>query len=231
MTDVSLPLWEKRMDCVARFMLLGNMRVVAEQANVSYDTLMEWKKSEWWPDMVEQIRRQKTNKRNESITKVVEQSLDIMQDRLENGDPFFNQKTGKIEYKPVGVRDVTTIASNLLQRQIQLEELSQKSEVKTDTVQETLSMLAKEFQKWNKKTPETIDVEDAVVIEKPLHHLQKYQIQKRKEANSLHDQRQEKLQEGGGPLHEQTLSNQETSGTEQGSSLDGEGWEGTQGGR
>lgn len=182
--------WEKRMECVSRYMLLGNMRVVSEQTGVGYDTLIEWKKSDWWPDLVEQLRRQKKAKTSDSITKIVEQSLDIMQDRLENGDPFFNQKTGKVEYKPVSVKDATTIASSLLQRQLQLEELAQKHEVQADTVQETLSLLAKEFKKWNKSSSTEV-IEDAVYA-----------------------QREAGLQEGGGSVHQQALSNQETSRAE-----------------
>ena len=226
LTDVS---WEKRLDCVARYMLLGNMRIVSEQTGVHYVTLSEWKRSEWWPEMVEQLRRQKKQKTSDSITKVVEQSLEIMQDRLENGDPFFNQKTGKIEYKPVGVRDVTTIASSLLQRQIQLDELAEKNAVKTDTVQETLATLAKEFQKWNKKTPEIVDVEAVEVVEKPPWRLRQYMKQYRteKDDNAIHDQREARLQEGSGPLHEQAFCNQETCGAEQGPSDDGESREGT----
>ena len=54
--------WEKRMDVVAKYMLLGNMRAVSEQTGVNYATLMDWKKSDWWPDMVDQIRRQKKTK-------------------------------------------------------------------------------------------------------------------------------------------------------------------------
>ena len=148
-----------------------------------------------------------------------------MQDRLDNGDPFFNQKTGKVEYKPVGIRDVTTIASSLLQRQIQLEEVAQRSEVKTDTVQETLSLLAKEFQKWNKSTPEVIDVEDAVVLDPRLKNLK--QFQPKREEHAIHDQRKTRLQEGGCEIYIPPLSNPEASGTEQGTSNDGESREST----
>ncbi len=142
--------WDKRMDAVARYMLLGNMRVVSEQVGVTYNTLVEWKRSSWWPEMVETIRRQKKGKTNQSITKIIEQSLDVIEDRLENGDFIMNNKTGEIVRKPVGVREATTIAHQLLQRQTAIEELENKMSRSEDTVQETLSLLAKEFQKWNK---------------------------------------------------------------------------------
>lgn len=183
--------WEKRMDVVAKYMLLGNMRVVSEQTGVNYATLMDWKKSDWWPDMVDQIRRQKKTKTSDSITKIIEGSLEVLQDRLENGDWVLNNKTGEIIRKPVGVKDAATIANQLMQRQLQLEDLIERNSKSSDTVQETLVALATEFAKWQKKNKkEIIDVEDA---------------------NALYDQRKTGLQEGSGEVYIPSGSSEETS--------------------
>lgn len=161
--------WDKKMEVVARYMLLGNLRVVSEQCGVHYGTLLDWKKSDWWPDMVEQIRRQKRGKTNQSITKLIEQSLEVMEDRLENGDYVMNNKTGQIVRKPVGVKEATTIAHQLLQRQQAIDELEAKLSKNEDTVQETLSLLAREFQKWNKtKKNDASDIEFVEVVEGAL---------------------------------------------------------------
>jgi hypothetical protein len=159
------------MEVVGRYMLLGNMRVVSEQTKVPYNTLVEWKRSSWWPELAEQIRRQKKGKTNESITKLIEQSLDVMADRLEHGDYILNNKTGKIERKPVGVREATTIAHQLLQRQTAIEELEAKLSRSEDTVQETLGLLAKEFQKWNKKKTNELasDIPFVEIVDNALH--------------------------------------------------------------
>ena len=158
--------WEKRMDVVSRYMLLGNMRVVSEQTGVAYATLAEWKRQDWWPDMVDQIRRQKKSKTNEHITKILNTSFEVLQDRLENGDWVLNNKTGQIVRKPVGVKDATTIANQLMQRQIQIEDLIERNSQNQDNVQDTLKALATEFIKWQKKSKrETIDVEDATIVE------------------------------------------------------------------
>jgi len=158
--------WEKRMEVVSRYMLLGNIRVVSEQTGVQYSTIVEWKKQDWWQDMVDQIRRQKKTKTSESITKIVESSLDVLQDRLENGDWVLNNKTGEIVRKPVGAKEAIVIANQLMQRQIQLEDLIERSSKSEDNAQETLKLLFNEFSKWQKKkTPEIIDVTDAVVVE------------------------------------------------------------------
>lgn len=205
--------WSKRMEVVARFMLLGNMRLVSEQMNISYNTLMAWKNSDWWPEMVDQLKRQKQSKTNENITRLIEQSLEVMQDRLDNGDFVFDQKTGQVVRKPVNVRDATQIATNLLQRQQVQEEFEQKLSSKSATVQETLAMIAQELKKHKQNTG---PIEDAKIV------------LLEKNDNALHDQRETRLQKGSGEVYEPSGSNQETGGTEQSSSHDGEGRESTQ---
>lgn len=151
--------WSEKMEAVARHMLLGNMRVVSEQLSIPYDTLMEWKRSEWWPEMVDQLRRQKKQKTSDNLTKIIENSIEIVQERLEHGDWVWDQKTGEAKRKPVGVRDAANIANSLLQRQNDLEEFTNRPQ-NTESVKETLDQLAKEFAKWNrinnKKNAETI---------------------------------------------------------------------------
>ena len=166
--------WDKRLEVVSRYMLLGNLRLISEQTGVSYDTLCDWKKSEWWPETVAQIKREKKNKTNDSLTKIIEQSLEVMTDRLEHGDFIMNNKTGEIVRKPVGVKEATAITSQLLQRQLQIEEMMERTERSTDTVNETLALLAREFQKWNKKLPQAEVVD--VVAKEPT--------------SAIHDQRQ-----------------------------------------
>lgn len=218
--------WEKRMEVVARYMLLGNMRVVSEQTGVNYPLLCQWKNSDWWPELVQQVKRQKQNKTNDSIVKLIEQSLDVMQDRLDNGDFVFDQKTGEVVRKPVSVRDATTIATSLLQRQQVAEEMESRMASTSATVQETLSLLAAEFKKYT-KTPVLQDVTEAVVVEAPPSKVTALHAGRDKwiaNKNALHDQRKEGLQEGSSTLHEQAGSSQETSGTEQSPQNDAKGW-------
>jgi hypothetical protein len=198
--------WEKKMEVVSRYMLLGNMRVVSEQTGVAYATLVDWKKSDWWPELVDQLRRQKKGKTNESITKLIEQSMEVMQDRLENGDFILNNKTGQIVRKPVGVKEATTIATQLLQRQAVIEQMEQKLTADKDTVADTLTLLAKEFQKWNRTNKNAAEeIPFVEVVDR-----------------ALYDKRQTGLQEGSGEVHEPAGSNSETSGAEQSPSNNGE---------
>ena len=140
---------EKTKAC-SLWMLLGNMRIVSEKTDIPYETLSDWKNTEWWSALVDEIRASKKAKRSNSLDVAVETSLEVIQDRLENGDFILNNKTGEIQRKPVSLRDVSTITNNLLSRQLQMEELQEKVQNKESTVKETLEMLAKEFQKFNR---------------------------------------------------------------------------------
>lgn len=169
--------WDKKLEVAALYMLLGNMRVVSEKMDVPYDTLCDWKRSDWWPELIQQIKRQRKNKTNQSLTKLIEQSLEVMEDRLTNGDFILNNKTGEIMRKPVGVKEATAIATSLLQRQIQIEDLENKFENKNESVQDVLATIAKEFQKLTNKNKEVIDI--------PFKEVD----------NAIHDKREEGLQE------------------------------------
>lgn len=198
--------WSVKTEVVTRYMSVGNMRLISEVMNIPYNTLVDWKKEPWWADLVEEVRKAKRSKTNNKITRIIEDSLELIEDRLANGDFILNNKTGQIERKPVPLRDVANVTNQLLTRQLQLEELSDKMEQRSETVQETLKLLAKEFSKWqriqNKSNSTTVEV---------------------KENNlALHDQWETRLQEGSGEVYEQTFGSEEEGGAEQSSSYDGE---------
>jgi hypothetical protein len=182
--------WQKKVEVVTKYMSLGNMRLVSELCSVPYETLYDWRKQDWWKQLVEEIRVAKKAKTNQKLTDIIDISLEIVADRLENGDFVLNQKTGQVERKPVSVRDASTITNNLLTRQIQMEEMASKADVQRDTIQETLKILAKEFSKWNNKS-----------AAKPVIDVNFKEV-----TNAVHDEREEGLQEGSSEVYEQTGS-------------------------
>jgi hypothetical protein len=143
--------WSDKTKAVQLYMLNGNMRIVSETTDIPYSTLQEWKSSDWWGQVVEEFRAAKRAKTGIKLSNIIETSLEVVQDRLQNGDFILNNKTGKIERRPVSLRDASTVTNNLLTRQLQMEEIADKVENSKVTVQETLTMLAKEFQKMNKQ--------------------------------------------------------------------------------
>jgi hypothetical protein len=132
-------------------MLTGNMRAVSDQLNINADTLYAWRKSEWWPTLVAEIRATQRAKTGQKLTDIIGSSLEVINDRLENGDIVMNNKTGELVRRPVSLKDAATVTNNLMTRQLQMEEIADKLENTSVSVNETLKLLANEFQKWSKK--------------------------------------------------------------------------------
>lgn len=187
--------WSDKTKVVQHYMLNGNLKLASEVFNISYDTLSSWKKSEWWGQLVEELRASAKAKRGTKLSSIIDTSLELIQDRLENGDWIYDNKTGKPVRRPVSLRDVTQVTNNLIEKQLKMEEMADRLDTNKNTVQETLAILAKEFQKLNrnKQNKEAIDVNFKELD------------------NAVHEEREEGLQTGSSSLHLETRSEKEES--------------------
>jgi len=198
MSSVTAYQWSDKIKAVQLFMLNGNMRTVSEALGIPYTVLSDWKRSAWWPQAVEELRQARKAKLGTTLGHIIDTSLEVIQDRLENGDFVLNNKTGVMERRKVSLRDAAQVTNNLLTRQIQMEELADKLEHNKDTVQETLKLLANEFQKMTRKisTSEVVD------------------IQFKEKSDAVDDKRETRLQKGSSEVYEQAGSEEEEGGAE-----------------
>lgn len=187
--------WSDKTKAVQLYMLNGNMKLVSELTNISYDTLCDWKKTEWWATVVEELRAAAKAKRGTKLSTIIDTSLELVQDRLENGDWIYDQKTGKLVRKPVSLKDVTQVTNNLMDKQIKMEELADRLDNNKATVQETLAMLAKEFQKLNRNKQKAVATD----------------IDFKETTSAVYEEREEGLQTGSSVVHLKTRSQEETS--------------------
>lgn len=198
---------EKKIEVVSQYLVLGNMKLVAATTGVSHDLIRQWKGQPWWKELESEIRQTQNIEMDTKLSKIVDKSLDAVMDRLDNGDFFYDQKTGQIKRKPVAMRDAARVTTDMIsKRELLRHGVDERKETTQIAVAEQLKMLAAEFAKWNNtKKPEPIvleEVEDAV-----------------------YEEREARLQEGISPVRQPTGEHQEEDGEEQGPSIDGEGRE------
>ncbi len=160
--------WEKKYEVVTQMLALGNQRLVAEISKVPYNTISAWKKQEWWDELVQQIKYEKTVALDSKLSKIIDKSLSVVEDRLENGEMVFDRKTQEFVRRPVVLKDASKAANDLLARQAIVRKSSEESSKETETMQETLGKLADEFAKFTKtlkksveKEPKPSDVKEA----------------------------------------------------------------------
>jgi hypothetical protein len=159
--------WAAKSNAAALYMATGNMRLVSETQEIPYPTLMQWKKADWWPQLIDELRLIKKAKGAAKLDKVLQLGVEVISDRLENGDFILNNKTGQVVRKPVSLRDATQVTNAMMTRQLQMEELAAKMENRDNSMADTLTLLAKEFQKWNRMgAASTINI-----TQKPLDYV------------------------------------------------------------
>lgn len=209
---------EKKIEAVTTWLALGNLRHVAAVTGVSYGMIKQWRIQPWWKDVEAEIIASRRIQSANKLSKIVDKSLDVIDDRLDNGDFIYNSKSGELLRKPVTLRDATSAANALMQRAAIIEKLNKDEAVveATASIQEQLVSLAAEFAKMNKRDNSKATTIDYTEVG---------------EDNAVHEEREARLQEGGGEIYEPSGSNQEAFGAEQGEAFDGESWESSQGGR
>lgn len=144
---------EKKIEAVTTYLALGNLRQVAAVTGVSHGMIKQWRIAPWWKELETEIIASRRIASGNKLSKIVDKSLDVIDDRLDNGDFVYNSKSGEVHRKPVTLRDATTAANALMQRAAIIEKLNKDEAVvdATQTIQEQLVSLAAEFAKMNKR--------------------------------------------------------------------------------
>lgn len=143
--------WECKIDVATKYMALGNFRLVSEVTKVPYRTLMFWRKEPWWAELIEEIKKTRQTELNTKLSKIVDKSLEVIADRLENGDFVLNNKTGELIRKPVTIKEANVVTKDLLNHQIKMEQMVSNIEIQKETVADQLKILAGEFAKWSRQ--------------------------------------------------------------------------------
>lgn len=181
---------QQKMEAIQSYLALGNLALTARVLGIPEITLRVWKASDWWKDVVEDLKRQEKIVLSNRMKKLVEASHTIVAQRLESGDPILNQKTGEIIYKPVSMKDAHKVAVDLLDRQNILEKATNEDSGTPEGDDNKLEKLAERFAEMATKSIEknfdkrrTIDV-GAV------------EISQRDNDNAVHEERETRLQAG-----------------------------------
>lgn len=163
---------QQKLDAVNAYMLLGNLALVSRTLSIPEDTLRYWKRSEWWKDLVLEQKAAEKIEMSSRVKKLVDASLTVIMDRLENGDAVINTKTGEVFRKPVAMKDAHRVAMDLQQRGDVLDKALVDGKVNDEKVGDKLEALAEKFaematQKLQKRQDDsrTVDVTDVEVKE------------------------------------------------------------------
>lgn len=106
-------LLEDKVRAVIYFNVLKTLKEVYRITAIPYNTLLSWKKQEWWDKLEQQVITARNKELDTMMTNIMHKSMDELQDRLEYGDEVYNYKTGEMVRKKVGAKELATIVSTV----------------------------------------------------------------------------------------------------------------------
>lgn len=123
--------------------------MTAAATGIPKDTLNRWKYSPWWKELVSQIRSEETLALDGKLAKIVNKALAVIEDRLDNGNHQYDQKTGELIRIPVNLKDSIKATADLMDKREMLAKKPQQEQIEK-TVDDRLAKLAEEFARFAK---------------------------------------------------------------------------------
>jgi len=157
----------QKLEAVTTFLMLGSLKLTSGVLKIPYDTLKLWRKSEWWKDVEKDLRIQDDLQLSKRLQNLMNKSLDVVADRLENGDFIYDQKAGEIRRKPVSMKDAHKVSMDVAERRdVLINRHLEENSITTDKIETRLADLAKEFARIaSKVTSGPVEVTDVLFVQ------------------------------------------------------------------
>jgi transposase-like protein len=158
---------KQKLEAVNTYVVLGgNVSQTAVALQIPAETLRQWTKTQWWKDLYEEVKQEDNIVLSHKLQNIVARSLALVEDRLEKGDFFYDQKTGQVVRKEVSLRDAHEVMKSSFQMRESIEK-PQVAEMEEGSISDKLTALAKQFEQFAvaQKEKAPINVTDVVFLE------------------------------------------------------------------
>jgi hypothetical protein len=158
----------KRVEAVTTYLVLGKATLVGAALGIPEGTIRQWRTQPWWKELEMQIQTESDQELDHKLAKRIDKALELVNDRLDNGDFQYDPKTGQFVRRPVGARDGWKIASEMIDKRWILRK-QPKEQSSQEAVGDILKNLASEFAEMAKrKLTERVINGSAVEIKEEL---------------------------------------------------------------
>lgn len=140
----------KRIEVVTTWLALGKTPLVAACTGVPEGTIRQWKTQPWWKEMEVSITTENDQELDSKLAKRIDKALDVVLDRLENGDFMFDPKTSGFIRRPVSMKDTNKVMVDLMDKRLLIRKQPKEAQSQ-EAIGDILKNLAKEFAEMAKK--------------------------------------------------------------------------------
>jgi transposase-like protein len=167
----------QKLEAVTTYLLSGSWVVTAQATGVPVDTLKKWGAARWWKEMEEQVRRSSKLQVSGKLQRVMDKAFVALEDRVENGDFIFNQKTGNLTRVPVSARNLSAVVNTTIDKQALLDKLQKEPVQDSEAISSRLAKIQEEFRRFAKA--KIIEVEPIYDVQTRLPTGEQVQIDTR----------------------------------------------------
>ena len=130
----------------------GNMSKAAKLTKVSYGSALNWQKEPWFNELIEEIKHERSQEVVTKVNLLKNRALEVVEDRLVNGDYIYDQKTGETVRKPIGAHIASRVMKDTFDIALRREQMEMNKKVKEteEKITDRLLKLGEEFKKFAK---------------------------------------------------------------------------------
>lgn len=140
----------KRIEVVTTWLALGKIPLVAACTNVPEGTIRQWRTQPWWKEIEISVQTETDQELDAKLAKRIDKALDVVWDRLENGDFMYDPKTSQFVRKPVNMKDTNHVLMDMVDKRLLIRKQPKEAQSQ-EAVGDILKNLAKEFESMAKK--------------------------------------------------------------------------------
>lgn len=140
----------KRIEVVTTWLALGKIPLVAACTGVPEGTIRQWRTQPWWKEIEISVQTETDQELDAKLAQRIDKALDVILDRLNNGDFMFDPKTGEFLRRPVNMKDTHRVMVDMMDKRLLLRK-QPKEQQSQEAVGDILKNLAKEFEQMAKK--------------------------------------------------------------------------------
>jgi len=138
-----------KLAALTAYLVTGSTDKAEVHCGVPSATIATWKrKSEWWPALAEEIKKEKNDEMEALLTGILHQSLEEIVDKLENGDTFYDTKQGKTYKMPVKAKELAALTGILFDKRALMRGDPTKR-VENVSTEKRLSKLKEQFEAFS----------------------------------------------------------------------------------
>lgn len=132
---------KQRLEVVTAYLTLGKVSLVAAATGVPEETIHRWKAQDWFKTMVADVRSQSNVEVSGRLRMVIDKSVNVINDRLENGDFQYDPKRGTFVRKPIGAKVAGDILSKAIDKQLILDKIESAPTADASKIEDRLKAI------------------------------------------------------------------------------------------